>query len=148
MSSFRYSFQRVVDLKSSEKTQAEWILSSAIGALTEEEISLEQLQLKKRDWEEKLISAASTAVPLSELQIIQQYLDYLVTCIASKMKDVLRAQKAVDQSRLKLSDKMKDEKVWLKAKDHARDRFQYALQIKEQNELDELASVRFMISTP
>jgi flagellar FliJ protein len=115
MASFRYSFQRVVDLKSSEKTQAEWILSSAIGTLTEEEISLEQLQLKKRDWEEKLMSASSTIVPLSELQVIQQYLEYLVTCIASKMKDVLRAQKAVEQSRLKLSDKMKDEKMWLKA---------------------------------
>lgn len=148
MASFRYSFQRVVDLKSSEKTQAEWMLSSAIGALVEEELSLEQLHRKQREWEEKLLDASQTAVPLSDLQVIQQYLDYLVSCIASKVKDVLHAQKAVDQSRLKLSDRMKDEKKWLKAKDHARDRFQYAVQLKEQNELDEMASVRFMIPTP
>ncbi|MNF18848.1 hypothetical protein D3C80_2231970 [compost metagenome] len=57
-----------------------------------------------------------------------------------------QAQKVVDQSRMMLSDKMKDEKVWLKAKDHAHERFQHALQLKEQNELDELASVRFMLS--
>lgn len=148
MASFRYTFQKVVDLKSSEKTQAEWILSSAIGALAAEELSLEQLRAKQQEWESKLLESSQTAVPLSELQVIQHYLDYLVTCITSKLKDVLHAQKAVEQSRLKLSDKMKDEKVWLKAKDHARDRFQYAMQIKEQNELDEMASVRFMIPTP
>lgn len=148
MASFRYTFQRVVDLKGSEKTQAEWMLSSAVGVLTAEELSLEHLRVKQQEWESKLIEAASIAVPLSELQVIQQYLDHLVACISNKMKDVLHAQKAVEQSRLNLSDKMKDEKVWLKAKDHARDRFQYALQIKEQNELDEMASVRFMIPTP
>ncbi|KRE39842.1 flagellar export protein FliJ [Paenibacillus sp. Soil522] len=148
MASFRYSFQKVVDLKASEKTQAEWTLSSAIGALTEEELSLELLRAKQREWEGKLHEATRIAVPLSELQVIQHYLDHLVACITSKLKDVLQAQKAVEQSRLKLSDKMKDEKVWLKAKDHARDRFQHAMQIKEQNELDELASVRFMIPTP
>ena len=148
MASFRYSFQKVVDLKTSEKTQAEWTLSSAIGALAEEELSLELLRAKQREWEGKLHEATRIAVPLSELQVIQHYLDHLVACITSKLKDVLQAQKAVEQSRLKLSDKMKDEKVWLKAKDHARDRFQHAMQIKEQNELDELASVRFMIPTP
>ncbi|MBD2870738.1 flagellar export protein FliJ [Paenibacillus arenilitoris] len=148
MASFRYSFQRVVDLKASEKTQAEWLLSSAIGALAAEERSLEQLQTEKTDWERKLHEASQAAIPLSELQVIQQYVEYLKNGIANKTKDVLHAQKAVEQSRTRLSDKMKDEKVWLKAKDHALARFQYAMQIKEQNELDELASVRFTLSTP
>ncbi|CAM3942523.1 flagellar export protein FliJ [Paenibacillus alkaliterrae] len=148
MASFRYTFQKVIDLKSSEKTQAEWLLSSAIGALAAEEQTLEQLRSEQEAWEQKLHDSALSAVPLSELQLIQHYLDYLVTCISSKLTDVLHAQKAVDQSRVKLSDKMKDEKVWLKAKEHARERFQYAMQIKDQNELDELASVRFMLSTP
>lgn len=147
MAIFRYSFQKVVDLKSSEKTQAEWLLSSAIGTLAAEELSLEELRMKQQEWEEKLIFSSQSAVTLSELQVIQQYLEYIETCIASKLKDVLSAQKAVENGRLVLSGKMKDEKVWLKAKDHARERFQYALQIKEQNELDELASVRFMMST-
>lgn len=148
MAAFRYSFQKVVDLKSSEKTQAEWMLSSAIGALAAEELSLEELRLKQQEWEEKLHMSSQTAVSLSELQVIQQYLDYIETCITRKLNDVLHAQKAVEKGRLILSGKMKDEKVWLKAKDHARERFQYAQQIKEQNELDELASVRYMMSTP
>ncbi|MDQ0059662.1 flagellar export protein FliJ [Paenibacillus harenae] len=148
MAAFRYSFQKIVDLKSSEKTQAEWILSAAVGALAAEEQSLEQLHASKREWEIKLIEASQTEVSLMELQVIQQYLDHLVTCIANKMSDVLQAKKKVEHRRGLLTEKMKDEKVWLKAKDHAFDRFRSALQVKEQNELDEMATVRFMISTP
>lgn len=148
MAAFRYSFQKIVDLKSSEKTQAEWILSSAIGALAAEEQSLEQLQATKAEWETKLLEASQKAISLVELQVIQQYLDHLVACIANKMADVLQAQKKVEQRRGYLSEKMKDEKVWLKAKDHAFARFRSAMQLKEQNELDEMATVRFMMPTP
>ena len=148
MAKFRYPFQKVVDLKSSEKTQAEWVLSSAIGKLAEEEQALAVLRAKQMEWEQKLEASSRTAVPLYELQSIQYYLDYIELSIANKLKDVAHAQQAVDLCRSKLSDKLKDEKVWLKAKDHARERFRYAVQVKEQNELDEMASVRFMIPTP
>ncbi|MCA0754036.1 flagellar export protein FliJ [Paenibacillus sp. N4] len=147
MASFRYSFQKVVDLKASEKMQAEWILSTAIGALAAEELTLEQLSSEREDWEKKLHEASRSSVSLYELQTIQHYLDHLLSCIASKTTDVVHARKTVDQSRMKLADKMKDEKVWLKAKEHAREKFEYAMQLKDQNELDELAGVRFTLST-
>lgn len=148
MATFQYSFQKIVDLKSSEKMQAEWLLSSALSALAAEEQSLQQLHLAKREWEERLHSAAQNAIPLSELQTIGQYLDHLDSCIANKRKDVQHAERHVSQQRERLADRMKDEKVWLKAKDHALSRFRQALQLKEQNELDELATVRFMVPTP
>lgn len=148
MASFHYSFQKVVDLKTSQKTQAEWMLSNDLGKLTAEEQSLWQLMETKQEWEMKLQESSRQAVPLVDLQVIGQYLDHLQTCIDNKMKDVKQAQKAVDNSRSKLADKMKDEKVWLKAKDHALDRFRQALQLKEQYELDEMATVRFMLPTP
>ena len=147
MASFQYSFQKVVDLKASEKMQAEWILSTAIGALAAEELTLEQLCSERENWEKKLHEASRSSVSLHELQTIQHYLDHLLSCIASKTTDVAHARKTVDQSRMKLADKMKDEKVWLKAKEHAREKFQYAMQLKDQNELDELACVRFTLST-
>ena len=148
MASFHYSFQKVVDLKTSQKTQQEWLLSSALGALSAEEKSLHELQETKLEWEERLQAASQRAVPLAELQIIGQYLDYLQTCIESKLLDVRKAERVVEQNRSKLADRMKDEKVWLKAKDHAMDRFRQALQLKEQNELDEMATVRFIMPTP
>ena len=43
MSKFRYAYQKIADLKTSEKTQAEWLLSSAVGKLHTEEDSLNRL---------------------------------------------------------------------------------------------------------
>ena len=40
MSKFRYAYQKIADLKTSEKTQAEWLLSTAVGMLHTEEDSL------------------------------------------------------------------------------------------------------------
>lgn len=148
MASFKYSFQKVVDLKASEKTQAEWLLSNALGELNQQEESLHQLRSSQAEWEQKLAKASENSVPLSDLLTIGQYLEYLKTCIASKLLDVKRAEREVDKSRLALADKVKDEKVWLKAKDHAWERFRHALQVKEQNELDEMATVRFIMSSP
>lgn len=34
---FHYTFQKVVDLKGNEKTQAEWMLSTALGELQAQE---------------------------------------------------------------------------------------------------------------
>lgn len=148
MASFHYSFQKVVDLKASEKTQAEWLLSSALSVLTEVEQSLKQLLDTKGEWEQKLHEATQLGVPLADLQMIGHYLEHLQACIENKMKDMKQAERAVAQSRSKLADKMKDEKVWLKAKEHAFDRFRHALQLKEQNELDEMAAARFLMPTP
>lgn len=148
MASFHYSFQKVVDLKTSEKTQAEWLLSGALSKLTEVEQSLKQLMDTKHEWEQKLQDAARSGVPLADLQMLGDYLAHLQTCIENKMKDRKQAEREVDQSRSKLADKMKDEKVWLKAKDHAFDRFRQTLQLKEQNELDEMATTRYLMPTP
>ena len=148
MATFHYSFQKVVDLKSSQKTQAEWLLSDALTALSVEEMSLRELMLAKEEWDEKLQRSAQQAIPLSEVRMIGQYLEHLQTCIDKKRLDVKQAERVVERNRSQLADKVKDEKVWLKAKDHAWDKFRHALQLKEQNELDEMATVRFMMPTP
>lgn len=148
MSSFQYSFQKVVDLKSSQKSQAEWQLSDALSALSAQEMSLRELMLAKEEWEDKLQQTALQSISLSEVVMIGQYIDHLQTCIDKKMQDVRQAERVVELNRSKLADKVKDEKVWLKAKDHAWDKFRHALQLKEQNELDEMATVRYMMSTP
>ena len=40
---FRYSLQKIVDLKANETKQAEWLLSDAVGRLSEAEHSLQEL---------------------------------------------------------------------------------------------------------
>lgn len=148
MASFKYTFQKIVDLKGSEKTQAEWMLSDALSLLRAEEDQLNKLIAEQREWENKLSQAVLEATPLAEVLIINQYIEYCSENIKSKLKDIARAEQKVELRRSKLAEKMKEEKVWHKAKEHAFDRFRYNMQLKEQNELDEMASIRFMSPTP
>jgi len=145
---FRYAYDKIVGLKESEKRQAEWLLSDALGKLQMEQMSLAQLQAERKQWEERLADMASSAVPLGELMAVQQYIDHLDGCIMSKLAEVRQAKGVVEVSRNHLTVKMKDEKVWLQAKERALGRFRQAVMQQEQNELDEMATVRFMVAAP
>lgn len=148
MAKFRYAYDKIVGLKESEKRQAEWLLSDALGKLQMEQMSLAQLQAERKQWEERLADMASSAVPLGELMAVQQYIDHLDGCIMSKLAEVRQAKGVVEVSRNHLTVKMKDEKVWLQAKERALGRFRQAVMQQEQNELDEMATVRFMVAAP
>lgn len=144
MARFQYAYQKIVDLKTSEKSQAEWQLSVVVGKLLQEETSLRQLREERTAWSDKLQSASLQAVSLAEISSLQAYIDFLDEQIKRKLRDVKKAEAAVEVGRGLLADRMMDEKVWQKSKEHAMNRFQAHVMLQEQNALDELATVRFM----
>lgn len=144
LAKFNYPYQKIVDLKSSEKTQAEWILSTALGRLQDEETTLGELRREKALRQEEMLHSASQIISLSELRISQDYIRFLDECIERKIKDVSSAKRDVEISQSKLTNKMMDEKVWLKAKEKSAFRFRQELLLREQNELDEMATVRYV----
>lgn len=144
---FHYTFQKVVDLKGNEKTQAEWMLSSALGELQAQEKSLDELMNQRSALMSSLQSAAQQKTPLSKLREMQDYADYLDRCIARKQSDISRAHVEVQSKQNNLSTKVLDEKVWLKAKDKAQTAFLQNMSLREQNELDEMATVRFAMKS-
>ncbi|AJY76568.1 flagellar export protein FliJ [Paenibacillus beijingensis] len=148
MAGFKYAYQKIVDLKKSETTQAEWLLSSAIGKLKEEEQTLSRLQTERDTWEKRLEELSCAGSPLIQLQTIQSYLDYLHSCIEDKCREIRFAAHEVETSRSRLADRMTDEKVWLKTKEKALSGFRKEMLAREQNELDEMASIRFAVPAP
>ncbi|MEW4369237.1 flagellar export protein FliJ [Paenibacillus kandeliae] len=144
---FRYNFQKVVDIKSSAKNQAEWMLSTALGELQTEEQSLQQLLEDQNRTLEAINQAIEQCAPISELQDMQRYVVYLDKAIAGKINDVHKAQLNVDHKKLHLTEKMVDEKVWLQAKDKAKAKFTQEQMLREQNELDEMATVRYAMQS-
>ncbi|GIO36162.1 hypothetical protein J41TS12_10230 [Paenibacillus antibioticophila] len=140
---FRYVYQKVVDLKTNEKTQAEWMLSAAVGELQMEQYSLEQLNEERKRIYFTLQDEMENSASMIKLQELQRYLEHLNECILRKTGDVQRAEQKVEQKKTVLTGKMLDEKVWLKAKEKAKDKFQHESLLREQNELDEMATVRF-----
>jgi len=148
MAAFKYTFQKIVDLKESEKTHAEWLLSDAVGELNREKEQLIELKRQQEEWQEKLEQSVLEATPLSEVVVINQYIEYFAQMIKSKLRDIQKAEHKVALRRDELASKMKEEKVWHKAKEHAFTKFQTSMLLKEQNELDEMATIRFMSPTP
>ncbi|WP_238653792.1 flagellar export protein FliJ [Paenibacillus piscarius] len=144
---FHYTFQKVVDLKGNEKTQAEWMLSSALGELQAQEKSLDELINQRSSLMMSLQSAAQQRTPLAKIREMQDYADYLDRCIARKQSDISRAHMEVQNKQNHLSTKVLDEKVWLKAKDKAQTAFLQNMSLREQNELDEMATVRFAMKS-
>ncbi|MEK4110767.1 flagellar FliJ protein [Paenibacillus sp. DS2363] len=140
---FRYHFQKVVDLKSNEKTQAEWMLSTAIGKLQTEEEHLIQLLNDRNNLVGIIQSATENTASVNSLQEMQRYVHHLDECISRKNSDVKHAQVNVQRNQTFLNGKMVDEKVWLGARDKAKIKFQQEMLLREQNDLDEMATVRF-----
>lgn len=142
---FTYHFQKVVDLKSKEKTQAEWLLSSAIGKLQAEEMHLMELVQDRESMMEGISSFSLQTASVSSLQEMNRYVHYLDECISRKSNDVAHAEVNVKKNQDFLNDKMLDEKVWNQARDKAKMYYQQEMLLREQNELDEMATVRFAV---
>ena len=144
MAKYRYAYQKIVDLKSSEKTQAEWLLAEAVGKLDQEERTLARLQEERSAWLDRMQTEAEDGASLAEIQMMQAYVEYLDAAIRKQQENVRRALAEKERCRAVLADRMIDEKVWLKAKERDFLHFRLAQQRSEQNELDEIASVRFV----
>ncbi|WP_027090870.1 flagellar export protein FliJ [Cohnella thermotolerans] len=139
---FRYPLQKIVDLKGSEKSMAEWEYASALGRLKAEEERLEELRLRKEETERQLAEQSLRPTPLNEILRLQQFIEWLDRQVKNQLAEVRKAEDQIVQRRQRLADKMVDEKVWLNAKDKARERFRTEWLAREQNELDEMAVMR------
>ncbi|OPH61933.1 flagellar export protein FliJ [Paenibacillus ferrarius] len=140
---FRYSFQQIVNLKNNERTQAEWVLSEAMGQLRTEETNLYGLFEQKESLQNEMTHVTSKSVSISQMLTMQSYMNHVDQQIARKHQDVKQAQHVVLKKQEHLSERMIDEKVWSKAREKAFNQFQSFVAKKEQDALDEMATNRF-----
>lgn len=147
MRAFHYSFQKVLDLKSNTKRQSEWYLAQAVGKLQAAEQSLHVLQQERQSSAESLQDIVGHSTSAQELQRIQQYQDYLDEQILIADSNVKSAEDHVKLQQHELEEKMKDEKVWTKAKEKAEAIYKQGIAVAEQYEMDEMATVRYHMAS-
>ncbi|WP_282941811.1 flagellar export protein FliJ [Paenibacillus sp. RC67] len=140
---FRYAFQKIVDLKTNEKTQAEWLLSQAIGKMREEESSLSELHTAKDGVYEQIHEVSANKATISQMLLLQQYVEHIDQQIVLKNEDLIQAKQVVNVKQDVLAGRVLEEKVWSKAKEKAYQRFTMNVLKKEQDQLDEMATNRF-----
>lgn len=75
--------------------------------------------------------------------MLEQYIQHIDLLIADKMKMVEQAQQQVEEKSEQLVEKMKDEKIWLKARERSLQAFRAAFLRQEQAIIDETAVARF-----
>ncbi|MGG4395390.1 flagellar export protein FliJ [Paenibacillus thiaminolyticus] len=143
MRGFQYALQKVLDLKTNEKKQAEWILSEAVGDLMTKESQLQQCTADLLHAREELQHQVDARASASSLQVWQQYIAYMESQVDLANERVSAAEANVQNKQGELSVRMTDEKVWTKAREKAEAQFNQRLAAWEQNELDELATVRY-----
>lgn len=139
---FNYPLQKIVDLKGSEKSMAEWEYAASLGKLKQEEEKLAELVSERQGVEQTLERTTLQPTPLARITELQQYIEFLDERIRMQGEDVRSAAKDVEYRQSRLTGKMIDEKVWLNAREHAFERFKLAWLSREQNDLDEMAIVR------
>lgn len=144
---FHYNFQKVVDLKGNERTQAEWMLSNALGELEAQEKSLAELTEQRNKMLLHLQEAAEQCSSMNKIRELQDYVDFLDNCIVRKHQQINAAHQEVVRKQDELNEKAVDEKVWLKAREKALSLFQHNMNLREQNDLDEMATVRFAMKS-
>lgn len=142
---FQYPLQKIVDLKNNERTQAEWMLSAALSELYTEQEQLKALLESKEQLGHILTEASMNSVKISEIVNIQQYITFVDGQIEAKDEDVKIAQHRVTHKKTQLSDKLIDEKIWDKAKERAFSVHRAVVQKKEQEQLDDFATMRYNI---
>jgi flagellar FliJ protein len=143
MRRFKYAFQKIVDLKANEKTQAEWVLSEAIGKVREEESFMSVLCSEKDGLQEQLHTVSAGKTTISEIMMLQQFVDQVSNRIVLKNNDLQQAKRVVVTKQDVLAGKVLEEKIWSKAKDKAHQSFTATVLKKEQEQLDEMATNRF-----
>lgn len=79
----------------------------------------------------------------SSLQVWQQYIVHMESQVDLANERVSAAEANVQNKQGELAVRMTDEKVWTKAREKAETQFKERLAAWEQNELDELATVRY-----
>ncbi len=147
MKKFTYSLQQIVDLKSSEKTHAELLLSNALAKQNEQTAAMEELQLEKQALLELLAMDTEQQTTVSRLVEKQEYIRYLDKLIVHRANELELAKLDVHRKKDKLVHNVKEDKLWSQAREKAFHLYSGIRQKVEQKEMDELATTRYIRPT-
>jgi flagellar FliJ protein len=141
---FQYPFQKVVDLKQNEKSQAEWFLSKAHQRFQSENNRLINLEEEKERITHLLLGAQQQGASISHLIDLETYLNHLNEQIHGQTHEVKQADNELTEQKNVVIAKTMQEKVWLKAREKAKHNYSQEQLQKEQLQLDEIAGNRYI----
>lgn len=147
MTKFNYTFQKILDLKESEKEFAKNQMAYAVKLQEEGRKKVTAISNKILRAEEMKKEKQLNGVSVVELRMIDDYVNMLHDELHFSRQEVSQLEKQVVNTQKHLQDKTVEEKTWVNLKEKKQLLFQEKTKSEEQARLDELASSRYYYST-
>lgn len=143
MAKFKYSMQNILDIKLKLETQARNEFSIANQRYQVEKDKLQELVLKRVEYETILKDSLSGSLNVSEIMITKNGIATIKSAIRSQLSNVKKAEDELEIKRNALSELVKDRKTHEKLKEKAFEEFQKELKDSESKEIDEVVSFTY-----
>jgi flagellar FliJ protein len=117
--------------------------ASLEGILLVEKKKLADFKRAKKEFSEELQDKTQKSITISESQLYVTFIEQLTRRMNKQKEKVLNAEKDVEKKRVELIDAMKNRKALEKLKEKGFEKYKLDMMRKEQNFMNEMASVRF-----
>lgn len=145
MAGFKFALEKVLQYKE----QLEKEVKSKLANLNAQKERLQErhANLKKDELFQEQKLSQTPVTEMGERWLIDNYIKALRQDIQQTQKNIAMLDRQIEQTRLELAQKAKDKKVMEKLKEKHFERYKKEEQLKEQRNLDEIASIRFKAQT-
>ncbi len=143
MAKFKYNMQNILDIKIKLETQAKNEFSEANAKYQIEKDKLQELVLKRVQYEEKLKNSLSGDLNITDISINKKDINSIKSVIRTQLANVKRAEDELEEKRIALNELMKDRKTHEKLREKKFEEFQKDEKDSESKEIDELVSFTY-----
>lgn len=140
MAKFIYRMQSILEIKLKMEDQARTEFATAKMHLDEEEEKLQYLKDRKAGYEQLGRELRKDGLKVFEIIENKEAIDRMEEFIQLQMENVRRAERQLDEARLRLQEAMQESKTHEKLREKAFDEFIHEENAREAKEVDELTS--------
>ena len=142
MGCFRFSMQNILNMKEKLEDQAKNEYAQANARLLREQEKLEKIVARREEAREKLKLVLCETLSVDEIRTRENAVEVLKFYAMQQQLAVMRCEKEVEVAREKLSEAMKERKIFEKLREKAFEEFVFEEKKREQKEVDELMSYK------
>lgn len=143
MARFQFPLQNILNMKEKLEEQAKNEYGQANARLMSEQDKLHQLEVRLEEAKQKLKNVLQETLSVLEIRKREDAVEIIKTYVMQQLLVVKRCEKEVEIAREKLSEAMKERKIFEKLREKAFEEFIKEEGRKEQKEVDELMSYKY-----
>lgn len=143
MTKFIYKMENILSIKYKIEDQAKTAYGLALMKLTEEEDKLLVLKNKINIYQARKVSLMQPKLRLFDIRKCEEAIEIMKHYINQQQIAVKKAEKQLENTRLRLNAAMMDRKTLEKLKENALNEFFVEYEAEQRKEIDELVSFKY-----